>query len=70
MKVLFKKFDTTRKGYLTPNEFKSFLGYCQLNLNSDQEYSILSEYDPDLKGTFNYNLLLRDLIENLCNKAE
>ena len=65
LKVLFKKYDPTRKGYLTHIEFKNLLNFCQINLNLDEEYAMLSEYDPELKSIFSYNLLLKSLIEKL-----
>jgi Ca2+-binding EF-hand superfamily protein len=59
----FTKFDSKRKGYLVLSEFKQLLAFCNLNVNVDQMYSILSLYDPELRGAFYYELLIRDLIE-------
>lgn len=65
MRNLFKKYDTSKKGYLTQAEFKKLLTQYQINASSDDMYMILAEYDPDLKGAFCYDILIQSLIEKM-----
>ncbi len=67
LRVLLKKFDTGKKGHLSHAEFKALMGFSQVNLNLEEEYAIMSEYDPELRSVFNYNLLLKSLIDKLCD---
>jgi Ca2+-binding EF-hand superfamily protein len=63
LRNIFKKFDASRKGHLTSSEFKDLLKFCQLSVSLDDLYMMFSEYDPDLKGIFNYELFIRSLID-------
>jgi Ca2+-binding EF-hand superfamily protein len=65
LKVLFKKFDSGKKGFLSHAEFKGLLALSQINISQEEEYAIFAEYDPELRNQFNYNLVLRSLIEKL-----
>ena len=68
--MIFKKFDSSRKGYLSQTELKKMLAYCQLTANTDEMVMSLSEFDPDLKGFFTYELCFQYLIEKYLSSTD
>jgi len=63
LKALFKKFDVSRKGHLSFDELKQALGYCQVTVDANELYLMQSEFDPELRGVFCYELCIKSLIE-------
>ena len=68
--MAFKKFDASRKGHLNQNELKKLLIHCQLNNNLEEMVMSFSEFDPDLKGIFMYELVFKYLIEKALTSSE
>lgn len=56
----FQKMDVAAGGKLTLPEFKSVLKLCNVILDEDEVYRVLSQYDKDLSGTLDYKKFLRD----------
>jgi Ca2+-binding EF-hand superfamily protein len=68
--MVFKKFDASRKGHLNQIELKKLLAHCQLNTNPEEMVMSLSEFDPDLKGIFTYELVFKYLIDKALMSNE
>ena len=64
LKNTFKKFDTCKKNFLTQQEFRDLLNSLAINTNSDDMFSVLSEFDPDLKGMFSCEIFIKSLIDS------
>ena len=64
LKNLFKKFDSGKKGYLDQLEFRALLDSLKIDANSNDMYLISSQFDPDLKGSFRYELFLKSFIDS------
>ncbi|XP_029442190.1 EF-hand calcium-binding domain-containing protein 6-like [Rhinatrema bivittatum] len=62
----FKKLDTDSSGYLSLPEFRSVLKLCNLILNEDEVYHIMSKYDQKLNGQINY----KSFLEEACKKRQ
>jgi Ca2+-binding EF-hand superfamily protein len=63
LKSLFKKFDVGRKGCLSSDELKQVFSHCQVTVDANELYLMQSEFDPELKGVFCYELCIKSLIE-------
>ncbi|EMP27525.1 EF-hand calcium-binding domain-containing protein 6 [Chelonia mydas] len=62
----FKKLDIYSNGYLSLPEFRSVLKLCNLLLNEDEVYHILSKFDPNLDGRIDY----KSFLEETCKKGQ
>lgn len=65
LQIILKKYDKSKKGYLTQKEFKSVFDSFGIKPSSDQIYMMMSEFDPNLQGIFDYERLVHSLIEKL-----
>ncbi|MBN3301785.1 EFCB6 protein, partial [Amia calva] len=54
----FKKLDSAGRGYLSLAEFKSVLKLCNLLLDEDEVYHILSKFDQNMDGHIDYKKFL------------
>ncbi|CAI9550798.1 unnamed protein product [Staurois parvus] len=55
-----QKLDTHGWGYLLLPEFRSMVKLCNIILDEDDIYHIMSHYDKDLAGKINYSRLVSD----------
>ncbi|KAG8431091.1 hypothetical protein GDO86_019437 [Hymenochirus boettgeri] len=55
-----RKLDTNGTGFLHLNEFRSVLNLCNVVLDDDEVFKIMSNYDKDLAGKINYAKLVAD----------
>ncbi|XP_029766476.1 EF-hand calcium-binding domain-containing protein 6-like [Terrapene carolina triunguis] len=62
----FKKLDIDSSGYLSLPEFRSVLKLCNLLLDEDEVYHILSKFDPNLDGQIDY----KSFLEETCKKGQ
>ncbi|XP_078418371.1 EF-hand calcium-binding domain-containing protein 6 [Cetorhinus maximus] len=64
----FKKLDNTSSGYLTLPEFRAVLKLCDLLLNEDEVYHIMSKFDENMEGKINYKKFLEESYkkERIC----
>ncbi|XP_038256136.1 EF-hand calcium-binding domain-containing protein 6-like isoform X2 [Dermochelys coriacea] len=62
----FKKLDIYSNGYLSLPEFRSVLKLCNLLLDEDEVYHILSKFDPNLDGRIDY----KSFLEDTCKKRQ
>nr|XP_033799338.1 EF-hand calcium-binding domain-containing protein 6-like [Geotrypetes seraphini] len=62
----FKKLDTDRSGYLSLPEFRSVLKLCNLILDEDEVFHIMSKYDQNLNGQIHY----KSFLEEACKKRK
>ncbi|XP_030048075.1 EF-hand calcium-binding domain-containing protein 6 [Microcaecilia unicolor] len=62
----FKKLDTDSSGYLSLPEFRSVLKLCNLILDEDEVYHIMSKYDQNLNGQIHY----KSFLEEACKKRQ
>ncbi|XP_043561761.1 EF-hand calcium-binding domain-containing protein 6 [Chiloscyllium plagiosum] len=64
----FKKLDNTSSGYLSLPEFRAVLKLCDLLLNEDEVYHIMSKFDENLEGKINYKKFLEETYkkEKIC----
>ncbi|XP_005282043.2 EF-hand calcium-binding domain-containing protein 6-like isoform X2 [Chrysemys picta bellii] len=62
----FKKLDIDSSGYLSLPEFRSVLKLCNLLLDEDEVYHILSKFDPNLDGRIDY----KSFLEETCKKGQ
>ncbi|MBN3281965.1 EFCB6 protein, partial [Polyodon spathula] len=60
----FKKLDSDGSGFLSITKFKSVLKLCNLVLDEDEVYHILSKFDHNMDGHIEYNKFL----EEACKK--
>jgi Ca2+-binding EF-hand superfamily protein len=63
LKSTFKKLDQNTKGYLSLQEFKDMLKQFNIEIDSEEIYQMLAEYDPHIKGVFCYDIFIKKLIE-------
>ncbi|XP_039398196.1 EF-hand calcium-binding domain-containing protein 6-like isoform X4 [Mauremys reevesii] len=61
----FKKLDIDSSGHLSLPEFRSVLKLCNLLLDEDEVYRILSKFDPNLDGRIDY----KSFLEETCKKG-
>ncbi|XP_075786420.1 EF-hand calcium-binding domain-containing protein 6-like isoform X4 [Pelodiscus sinensis] len=62
----FKKLDIDSNGYLSLPEFRSVLKLCNLLLDEDEVYHILSKFDPNMDGRIDY----KSFLEETCKKGQ
>ncbi|KAM9324585.1 EF-hand calcium-binding domain-containing protein 6-like [Gastrophryne carolinensis] len=55
-----QKLDTNGTGLLVLSEFRSVVKLCNIILDEDDLYQIMSRYDPDLTGRIDYPRLISD----------
>lgn len=65
----FRKMDTSSVGTLTLPEFKSVLKLCNVMLDEDEVYRVLSQYDKDLSGKLDYKKFLRDSVSRMSSTS-
>jgi len=63
----FQKMDSSAAGTLTLTEFKSVLKLCNVILDEDEVYHVLSQYDNNLSGKLDYKKFLRDSISRMSS---
>lgn len=63
------KMDKDGSGLLSLPEFRSVVKLCNIMLDEDDIYHIMSHYDQDLAGKINYSQLLSDQNKNKCKPA-
>lgn len=56
----FQKMDLSADGTLTLPEFRSVLKLCNVVLDEDEVYHVLSKYDSNLSGNLDYKKFLRE----------
>ncbi|XP_055487999.1 EF-hand calcium-binding domain-containing protein 6 [Leucoraja erinacea] len=56
----FKKLDSTSSGYLSLPEFRAVLKLCDLLLNEDEVYHIMTKFDENMEGKVNYKKFLEE----------
>lgn len=61
----FQKMDVSAVGKLTLPEFRSVLKLCNVILDEDEVYHVLSQYDKDLSGKLDYKKFLRDSVSRM-----
>ena len=52
--------DVSSDGMLTLPEFRSVLKLCNVILDEDEVYHVLSQYDKDLQGKVDYKKFMTD----------
>jgi Ca2+-binding EF-hand superfamily protein len=57
----FKSMDQSRTGYLSLPEFRSVLRLCNMVLDEDEVYHVMSEFDEKVEGKINYNKFLAEV---------
>lgn len=63
----FQKMDVSAAGKLTVPEFRSVLKLCNVILDEDEVYHVLSQYDKDLSGKLDYKKFLRDSVSRMSS---
>ncbi|XP_068111337.1 EF-hand calcium-binding domain-containing protein 6-like isoform X1 [Hyperolius riggenbachi] len=58
-----QKLDANGSGFLLLPEFRSVVRLCNIVLDEDDIYHIMSHYDKDLAGKINYSHLVKDHIK-------
>ncbi|XP_072113230.1 EF-hand calcium-binding domain-containing protein 6 isoform X1 [Mobula birostris] len=66
----FKKLDSTSSGYLSLPEFRAVLKLCDLLLNEDEVYHIMTKFDENMEGKVNYKKFLEETLNKEKNCAE
>ncbi|XP_077999318.1 EF-hand calcium-binding domain-containing protein 6-like [Glandiceps talaboti] len=56
----FKKLDPERSGYLSVPEFRSVLRLCNIVMDEDEVYHVMSDFDENMTGKINYNKFLSE----------
>ncbi|XP_067858335.1 EF-hand calcium-binding domain-containing protein 6-like [Heptranchias perlo] len=56
-----KKLDCTSTGFLTLPEFQSVLRLCNIVLDEDEIYHMMSKYDEDMVGKIKYSKLINNI---------
>ncbi|GCB76167.1 hypothetical protein scyTo_0020984, partial [Scyliorhinus torazame] len=56
----FRKLDNTSSGYLSLPEFRAVLKLCDLLLNEDEVYHVMSKFDENMEGKINYKKFLEE----------
>lgn len=62
LKTVFRKYDAAKKGYLEHGEFKKLLASLRIDVSSNDMYMIAADFDPDLRGVFDYEMFLKAII--------
>ncbi|XP_078252932.1 EF-hand calcium-binding domain-containing protein 6 [Rhinoraja longicauda] len=65
----FKKLDSTSSGYLSLPEFRAVLKLCDLLLNEDEVYHVMTKFDENMEGKVNYKKFLEETYKKE-NRAE
>ncbi len=60
----FRQADIQNSGYLSIADFRHVLHSCQIDVNDDDLYHILSEFDTRLDGNIAYEHFLNKMIDN------
>ncbi|XP_069055700.1 EF-hand calcium-binding domain-containing protein 6-like [Pleurodeles waltl] len=55
-----KKLDADGSGYLSLQDFKSVLKLCNLTLDQNEVYQLMSKYDQNMDGQIHYRTFLED----------
>ncbi|KAI1887577.1 hypothetical protein AGOR_G00191740 [Albula goreensis] len=66
----FRKLDTTGSGHLSPSEFGAVLKLCNVALNQEEVYHILSKFDRGLDGRVDYRGFLQEMHHSRVPKPE
>nr|WQY91287.1 ddN-expressed EFCAB family member [Ciona robusta] len=64
----FKKMDVSADGMLTLPEFRSVLRLCNVVLDEDEVYHVLTQYDKDLSGKLDYKKFLTENLSRPSSK--
>ncbi|XP_070545330.1 EF-hand calcium-binding domain-containing protein 6-like [Ptychodera flava] len=56
----FKKLDPERSGYLSVPEFRSVMQLCNVVMDEDEVYHVMSQFDENMNGKINYNKFLSE----------
>lgn len=57
---VFNEFNTTKNGYISPNELKTaFKKYLGLTISKKSMYKILSRFDNDMNGDLSFEDFLK-----------
>lgn len=62
LKRAFKKLDSGNTGLLPLNDFRSVLKLGGVQLNDEETYQLMSQYDEDLSGKVAYNKFLTETL--------
>ncbi|XP_020372348.2 EF-hand calcium-binding domain-containing protein 6 [Rhincodon typus] len=65
----FKKLDNTSSGYLSLPEFRAVLKLCDLLLNEDEVYHVMSKFDENMEGKINYKKFLEETYKKERSRA-
>ncbi|XP_036372520.1 EF-hand calcium-binding domain-containing protein 6 [Megalops cyprinoides] len=57
----FRKLDATGSGFLSPSEFGAVLKLCNVALDQEEVYHILSRFDRGLDGRVDYRKFLQEM---------
>ena len=57
----FKKLDSNNNGWLTIQEFSLVLRLCDVNVDEEESFQLLTELDKGMNGRVNYNEFLKKL---------
>ncbi|XP_028657943.2 EF-hand calcium-binding domain-containing protein 6 [Erpetoichthys calabaricus] len=66
----FKKLDSDSSGFLSIAEFRSVMKLCNLLLDEDEVYHLMSKYDQNMDGRINYKKLLDDACKKQASTTE
>ncbi|XP_078269632.1 EF-hand calcium-binding domain-containing protein 6-like isoform X3 [Rhinoraja longicauda] len=58
-----KKLDQASTGFLTLPEFRSVLQLCNIMLDEDEMYHLMSKYDKDMVGKIKYSKLINKIFK-------
>lgn len=58
-----KKLDQASTGFLTLPEFQSVLQLCNIVLDEDEMYHLMSKYDKDMVGKIKYSKLINKIFK-------
>ena len=61
MRRAFQKLDTSKTGYLSVPEFRAVLQLCNVILDEQEVYNVMSEFDERMDGRINYNKFLSNM---------
>ncbi|XP_002734907.1 EF-hand calcium-binding domain-containing protein 6-like [Saccoglossus kowalevskii] len=60
----FKKIDSDRSGFLTVPEFRSVLTLCNIIMNEEEVYHVMSTFDENMDGRINYNKFISETFKS------
>ncbi|KAJ8335897.1 hypothetical protein SKAU_G00392390 [Synaphobranchus kaupii] len=66
----FQKLDAAGSGYLSPSEFGAVLRLCNVALNQEEVFHILSKFDRGLDGRVDYRSFLHDMRHSHTPRSE